>query len=165
MTPSQLTAYEYFGVGLSYSWKHNYPQTIAGYIKAISVDATLNDAANNLSWFYAVNPELDLRDPQKAVAYGKQSTAIFANGDSLDTLACAYAVAGDFTSAVQTEQSAIDLGWTPQHSDLSGDMAKLTQHQLCVDAHFPQDTNPFRQAPNSPVAARNKAGDELRLKR
>jgi tetratricopeptide (TPR) repeat protein len=164
MTPSQLTAYEYFGLGLSYSWKHNYPRTVANYMKAISTDASLNDSANNLSWFYTVVPPTDLRDPQKAVAYGKQSTAIFANGDTLDTLACAYALAEDFTTAIQTEQKAIDAGWTPQHSNLSGDMDTLTKHQLCQDPDFGRDTNAFRQTATSPAPDHNKAGDEVRLK-
>lgn len=165
MTPAQLTAYEYFGVGLSYSWKHDYPRTIENYLKAISTDATLNDSANNLSWFYAVNPQIEWRDPEKAVTYGKQSAAIFANGDTLDTLACAYALAGDFTSAIQTEQKAIDIGWTPQNSNLIGDMAALKKHQLCHDPDFGRDTHDFRQSPAIPVSARTKTGDEMRLKR
>jgi tetratricopeptide (TPR) repeat protein len=165
MTPAQLTAYEYFGVGLSYSWKHDYPQTIADYPKVISTDATLNDSANNLSWFYAVNPQSGWRDPRKAVAYGKQSTAIFANGDTLDTLACAYALAGDFTSAIQTEQKAIDIGWTPQNSNLSDDMGTLMKHQTCIDPDFGRDTHVFRQTAAIPVSPHSKAGDEVRQKR
>jgi hypothetical protein len=165
MTPSQLIAYEYFGLGLSYSWKHDYPSTIANYVEALSTDATLNDSANNLSWFYTVVPQTDLRDAQKAVAYGKQSTAIFANGDTLDTLACAYALAGDFARAIQTEQSAIDAGWTPQHSNLSGDMDSLKKNQLCHDPDFGRDTNAFRQATTVPAPLRSKADDQVRPKR
>lgn len=103
--------------------------------------------------------------PQKAVAYGKQSTSIFANGDTLDTLACAYALAGDFTSAIQTEQKAIDVGWTPQNSNLSGDMNTLTKHQPCQDPDFGRDTHAFRQAATVPVSVHTKDEDEVRLKR
>jgi len=165
MTPAELIAYEYFGLGLSYSWKHDYPQTIQNYLKAISADATLNDSANNLSWFYAVNPEAKWRDPKKAVAYGKQSTDILANGDTLDTLACAYALAGDFPNAIQTEQKAIDTGWTPQGSNLSDDMKTLVAHQQCTDPDFGRDTHVFRQAATIPLSPPSKTGDEIRPKR
>jgi hypothetical protein len=165
MTGSQMIAYEYFGVALSRSWKHDYPGTIASYVKAISVDSTLNDSANNLSWFYTVVPETKLRSPERAVSYGQQATAIFANGDTLDTLACAYGLSGDFTNAIKTEQKAISAGWTPQGSNLSGDLTILQAHQLCQDPDFGRDKSPFRQTPVVPQSVRGKAGDEVRFKR
>lgn len=165
MTRGQLIAYQYFGVGLSRSWKHDYPGTIASYIKSISIDPTLNESANNLSWLYTVIPETKLRDPQKAVAYGQQATAIFPNGDSLDTLACAYALSGDFTAAIRTEENAMNAGWAPQGSDLSGDLNLLNAHQQCQDPDFGRDKNPFRQAAIASPSVQTKAGDELRVKR
>jgi hypothetical protein len=101
---------------------------------------------------------------QRAVAYGEQATAIFANGDTLDTLACAYALSGDFSKAIDTEMRAINVRWVPQGSDLTGDLQLLEAHQQCKDPTFGWDKDSFRQAAIIPLSTRTKAGDAVRAK-
>jgi hypothetical protein len=161
MTPTQLSAYEYFGVAISDTWKHDNKAAISDYEKSLLLDSTLGDSANNLAWLYTVVPEAALRDPQKAVYYAKQSTAIFADGDSLDTLACAYGSAGNFQEAVATENRAIQIGWAPQGSDLSADLALLSSGQTCKDPTFGADPRPFRPQTPAPKEIQGKNANVL----
>lgn len=145
MTKTQLVAYHFFTLGVAITWKGDYPGLIATYEKAISIDATLNDSANNLAWFYSVVPNVQLRDGKKAVEYAEKAVAILANGDIVDTLACAYGTAEQFQEAVASEQRAIMIGWTPQESNLQGDLTRLQAGQTCEDPMFGKDPRPFRQ--------------------
>lgn len=145
LNSSELFAYHWFTVGEAKTWKADYPGLVATYEKAISVDAGLGDAANNLAWFYSVVPILNLRDGTKAVSYAQKSTAVLADGDSVDTLACAFGTDGNFQEAVAAEQRAIAIGWAPQGSDLAGDLARLKTGQTCQDTSFGKDPRPFRQ--------------------
>jgi hypothetical protein len=149
MTSPQLLAYEHFLVGVAYSWKHDYPHMLQSYEKAVSVDDTLADSLNNLAWYYTVVPEANLRDAHKAVSYAQRATAILADGDGLDTLACAYGLAGDFAQAVATEDRAKIVDWAPQGSDVEGDARSLAAAQLCEDPGFGVDPHPFR--PSQPA--------------
>lgn len=110
-------------------------------------------------------PETKLRDPEKRVAFGQQATAIFPNGDSLDTLACAYALSGDFATAIWTKENAMNDGWAPQGSDLSGNLNLLKAHQQCQEPEFGRDRNSFRQVAIASPSVQTKAGDEILVKR
>jgi TPR repeat protein len=66
-------------------------------------------AINNLAWIYATSPNSSLRNGKRAIAILKP--LIEKEPDSpviLDTLAAAYAEAGDFEQAIQVQQDAID---------------------------------------------------------
>jgi tetratricopeptide (TPR) repeat protein len=122
-----LLAYEYFGVAVSYTWKNDIPTAIAKYEKAMSVDATLGDSANNLAWLYAVVPAVKFRDGEKAVAYAQKAVSISQNGDWLDTLAFAYGTAGDFVEGVAAEKRAKQADWAPSGSKHSGRLGLAKQ--------------------------------------
>lgn len=150
MNDSQLLAYEYFGVAISYTWKNDIPTAISNYEKAISVDATLSDSENNLAWLYAVVPEGKYRDGQKAIPYAERAVKIFPNGDWLDTLACAYGTAGRFAEGVAAENRAKAAGWAPAGSDIQGDLELLNSNQPCKDPSFGIDPHPFRPSHPTP---------------
>jgi hypothetical protein len=161
MSSGQLLAYEHFGIAIAISWKHDYPGTIAEYQKSIAVDATLGDASNNLAWLYTVVPDAKYRDGQKAGEYALRAVAISANGDWLDTLACAYGLAGDFQAGVDTEKRALQVGWAPSGSDISGDLALLSSGHTCEDPKFGVDPHPFRQGIPTPVGILNKDANSV----
>jgi tetratricopeptide (TPR) repeat protein len=156
MNGNQLLAYEHFGLGISFTWKKDIPHAIAEYKKAISVDASLGDSANNLAWLYAVVPDAIFRDGPKAVAYGQEAVAIFPNGDWLDTLACAYGLTGDFAKGVEAEHKAIQEGWAPQGSNLEDDLAVLSGGHPCSDPTFGVDAHPFRPSDPTPTKVLSK---------
>lgn len=161
MTSAQLLAYEDFAIAIATTWKHDYPGAIAEYEKSIATDATLGDAANNLAWLYTVVPDPKYRDGQKAVAYALKAVAISENGDWLDTLACAYGLAGNFQAGIDTEKRALRVGWAPSGSDISGDLALLTKGHTCEDPKFAIDPRPFRQGIPMPHGILNKDANSI----
>ncbi len=161
MADAQLLAYEYFGVAISYTWKNDIPTAIAKYEKAMSVDATLGDSANNLAWLYAVVPAVKFRDGQKAVAYAEKAVSISQNGDWLDTLACAFGAAGDFAKGVAAENRAKQAGWAPSGSNIQGDLALLSGGHPCEDPTFGIDPHPFRPSQPTPARVHNKDANAI----
>jgi hypothetical protein len=161
MSDAQLLAYEYFGVAISYTWKHDIPTAIAKYEKAMSVDATLGDSANNLAWLYAVVPDVRFRDGQKAVAYAQKAVSISQNGDWLDTLACAYGAAGNFAEGVAAEKRAKQAGWAPSGSNIQGDLDLLSGGHPCEDPTFGIDPHPFRPSQPTPARVHNKDANAI----
>jgi tetratricopeptide (TPR) repeat protein len=64
---------------------------------------------NSYAWLLASSPDDKLRDPTQAIVYAQKACDSDgnSNSDSLDTLAVAYAAAGQFDQAVTWEQKAI----------------------------------------------------------
>ena len=84
--------------------------------------ATQGILMNNLANLLATAPEDELRDGKRAVELARQAqanlskrNARYAQKEVLDTLAAAYAEAGDFASAVKTQQQAVQLA--PQNAE------------------------------------------------
>ncbi len=68
-------------------------------------------AHNNLAWTLATCPEEKFRDGKQAVEEASKAVELTHNkqGEFVDTLAAAYAEAGDFDKAVEQQQQAIGL--------------------------------------------------------
>ena len=66
---------------------------------------------NNLAWYLAANNDTSHRDGAEAVRHAERAAALtnHAFAPVLDTLAAAYAEAGEFDKAVQTCQKALEL--------------------------------------------------------
>jgi tetratricopeptide (TPR) repeat protein len=77
----------------------------------------------NLARVLATAPDAKLRDGKRAVEAGKKAVDMikYRDGRFLDTLAAAYAEAGDFDKAVPTQQKAID---DPEFMKDDGDGAR-----------------------------------------
>ena len=65
---------------------------------------------NEIAWILATHPDEAIRDPAKAIAVGQRAVELTEGKDAsmLDTLAAAYAAAGDFEEARKTARAAID---------------------------------------------------------
>jgi tetratricopeptide (TPR) repeat protein len=161
MTRTQLSAYEYFGIAIATTWKHDYSSAVAKYKESIRVDATLSDAANNLAWLYTVVPDVHYRDGLRAVEYAQKAVALLPNGDLLDTLACAYASAGNFQAGIDAENRALQVGWAPQGSDISSDLASIKSEHPCSDPKFGIDPHPFRQGSPMPQGVLKKDANAI----
>lgn len=71
--------------------------------------SNITDIHNSIAWFSTVSINRDLIDPEKALHHATKSNELSGgkNGDILDTLAAAYALNGDFESAVSYQKLAI----------------------------------------------------------
>ncbi|MFA5252008.1 MAG: tetratricopeptide repeat protein, partial [Phycisphaerae bacterium] len=70
---------------------------------------------NNLAWLLAVSKETTIHNPTKAVGVAWRACELtnYRRPDLLDTLAAAYAAAGDFSKAVETAEKALGLCQSP----------------------------------------------------
>lgn len=95
------------------------------YKQALRYKPDLTDAANNLAWILATNPDSTLRNPRQAVQFAEQACRHkSSNMYILDTLAAAYASAGQFSDAIAAAQRALKVANTPEQ--ISSVQARLT---------------------------------------
>ncbi|HEX3147974.1 MAG TPA: tetratricopeptide repeat protein [Gemmataceae bacterium] len=89
-----------------------------------------------LARVYATAPDARLRDGKKAVESAKKAVDMikYRDGRYLDTLAAAYAEAGDFDKAVETQQKALD------DPDFMKEESEGARHRLTLY----RDKKPFR---------------------
>ena len=87
----------------------------------------IGSALNNLAWIRATSPDPTLRDAAEAVRLAERSCSRSKNPDSgqLDTLAAAYAAAGDFDRAVETAERAAQLAESANNKVLA---AQIREH-------------------------------------
>ena len=156
MDLEQTLAYHDVTVAIARSWRGDIPRMIDAYRRSIARDDTHALALNDLAWFYAAAQQREWRDGAEALRYALRAAALTGDGDKLDTLACAYAQNGQFDKAIETEQSAIEAGYTPFNSDLEGDLALFrgAPPRSCTDKGFGKDPAPFRPGAARPASLR-----------
>ena len=70
----------------------------------------MTPGSNSLAWILATSQNPAIRDGSNAMVFAEKAVAAtIANPQHLDTLAAAYAEAGQFEKAVSTQQEAIAL--------------------------------------------------------
>ena len=119
----------------------NFRSSLADYEKILSFQPlpfTCALALNSRAWLRATCPDAGFRNAQQAIADAKAACKItyWSKPDHIDTLAAAYAEAGDFDSAVRFEQRA--LAREHNEADRKGYEYRLSMYQ----AH-----HPFRYMP------------------
>ena len=107
VTRSNYTMHTNLGLALANQGRHS--EAIAQYHQALALRPDGTDALNNLAWLKATNEDERLRDGATAVLLAKRACELTGYDDPtfLDTLAAAYAEAGRYEEAIQTEQKAI----------------------------------------------------------
>ncbi len=77
----------------------------------LDTDPNNGEALNNIAWILATNPDASLRDGPEAVRLAERALAAGRDDDRIsimDTLAAAYAEAGDFDKATATARQALE---------------------------------------------------------
>ncbi len=105
-----------------------YEQAIDCWTKAVQLRPDFSDVLNNLAWILATAEDIKIRNPSDAVEYAKRACELtnYNQPEILDTLAVAYAAAGNFPEAVKTAEEAIVLAEAANKED----MAKEIQQRL-----------------------------------
>ena len=103
-------AKDHYDRGQAYRRKGDLAQAVANYTWAVEIDPKSARAYNNLAWLLATAPRSEIRDGKKSVELAKKAVALRPEHPPyMDTLAAAYAEAGEFTDAIRMQQRAIDL--------------------------------------------------------
>jgi tetratricopeptide (TPR) repeat protein len=76
---------------------------------AVHVDPSDTTSMNDLAWLLATAPDSRVRNPHRAVSLAQKCCGLnhWTNAYSIDTLAAAYAAAGNFGQAVRYQQLAM----------------------------------------------------------
>lgn len=97
-------------------------------------------AANDYAWTLATNPKDSVRNGRKAIEYAKKACheTDYKHAPTVDTLAAAYAEAGDWEEAVRWQKEALDLAEKSHPDDVQGMKERLALFQ---------EKKPFREVP------------------
>jgi tetratricopeptide (TPR) repeat protein len=150
--PGSVTAYKkaieldpgkfqaHYNLGMIHQSQGQYAEAEQAYLEAIKAQPAFVPAKNALAWLLSTCPDDKIRDGKRAVEYA--TTACELTGWKtplfLDTLAAAYAAAGQFEEAVRYQSRAVD------DPALNGDDRAAAKQRL----ELYQQKKPFRdQAP------------------
>jgi len=97
-----------YGRGLAYSALKQYELAIQDFDQVLRVDPDFSGAYNELAWLLATAEKPSVRDGPRTIKLATRACGMtdWKNLSYLDTLAAAYARAGDFAQTVEWEQRA-----------------------------------------------------------
>jgi len=111
----------HYRLGLALQSQKKIAAAMAEYEKVLELNPKHALALNNLAWLLATCSEPSLRNGSKAVELARQTEQLSGGNqpDVLDTLAAAYAEAGQFGEAVETAKRALNLNATQNNKPLA----------------------------------------------
>ena len=122
--PGDVEAYIDLGVTLASERRFN--EAADCFRRLLQLEPDNEVALDNLARILAKYPQDEKRDVAQAVVFAQRAAELtqYRNPAVLDTLAVAYAAAGQFDKAVAAEQAALDLASDSNNEDLAAQIAK-----------------------------------------
>jgi Flp pilus assembly protein TadD len=124
INPRYSKAYGSIGSAYAYLGKDNL--AITNLVKSVELDSNSAESLNNLAWVLATTEDVKLQNPTDAVKYAQRACELsgYEQPSLLDTLAVAYAAAGNFPEAVKTAEKAIKLAEDDGKKELAEEIQK-----------------------------------------
>jgi tetratricopeptide (TPR) repeat protein len=118
-SPDANLAEAYCGRGYALVEKGNYSKANEDFLQALQVDPTGLGPCGAMGWFRATCPQEQYRDGTEAVAFSTKACELshWKDGPYLDTLAAAYAEAGDWENAVLRQEQAVELAFDDKNKE------------------------------------------------
>jgi tetratricopeptide (TPR) repeat protein len=118
LDPNSAEAHHYLGQAMIKAGKID--QAISHFERALRFKPDWVEPLNNLAWFMVTSKDTTIHKPDKAVRFAQRACELtnYKKPEFLDTLAAAYAAAGDFRKAVETAEKALELCQSSEQNTL-----------------------------------------------
>ncbi len=116
-------------------------EAITDYEDALKADADNSGVLNNLAWVLATSPNDELRNGKRAIELATEACKAtdYKQAHILSTLAAGYAESGDFDSAVDWSQKAVELGDEHNKDQLAKELESYREMKPWREAIPPQE--------------------------
>ncbi len=115
--------------------RQEWDRAITDLESAVQIDAESVLAINALAWALAAAPQDNLRQPDRAIELANRACELSAwqRGVIMDTLATAYAAAGQFDAAVEMQQRALQMSDAGDNQGMEDRLELFQTEQAFVD--------------------------------